>query len=349
MGSCSTKRISKRAYSGEIVKIKNQLTPSTSESSNLHHFPSHFSKPDSILSHFFEAFGSFPSRFDKPFAPKPIEFRGSGDVEMLTSAKLCVTSRKGLKEGVNQDNFCVVSNPSFFAMAVFDGHGDNGHVVSALARKSLVKNVMEVGCEHMAEAFLMTEKEICDKAQAKNADCQMSGSTATLVTIVHNMLNVAHIGDSRALIIKKYLDKLIAVPLTLDHKADDMIEKNRIEAAGGKVEKSNRGEVARILIPGGEYALAVSRTFADTSFKSFGVTCEPFTRKIRLDENDAFIVIATDGLWDVVDNYEVAEVLKVNDCKNACRKLENLAWDRWIKSGTEAVDDISILILNLSL
>ena len=122
MGSCSTKRISKRAYSGEIVKIKNQLTPSTSESSNLHHFPSHFSKPDSILSHFFEAFGSFPSRFDKPFAPKPIEFRGSGDVEMLTSAKLCVTSRKGLKEGVNQDNFCVVSNPSFFAMAVFDGH-----------------------------------------------------------------------------------------------------------------------------------------------------------------------------------------------------------------------------------
>ena len=348
MGSCSTKRISRRAYSGEIIKIKNQLTPCTSESSNLHHFPSHFSKPDSILSHFFEAFGSFPSRFDEAFAPKPIEFRGSGNAEMLISAKLCVTSRKGLKDGLNQDNFCVVSNPSFFAMAVFDGHGDNGHVVSALARKSLVKNVMEVGWEKMTEAFNLTEKEICEKAQSKKTDCRISGSTATLVTIVHNMLTVAHIGDSRAILVKKYVDKLIAVPLTLDHKADDVIEKNRIEAAGGKIEKSIR-EVARIYVPGGEYALAVSRSFGDTLFKTFGVICEPFTRKIRLDENDAFIVIATDGLWDVVDNYEVAEVLKLNDCRNACRKLEKLAWDRWIKIGAEAVDDISIMILNLSL
>ena len=347
MGSCSVKRISKAESSPKIIKIKNQLTPCTSESSNLHHFPSHFSSPDSVLSHIFEAYGSFPSHFDEPFASKPIEMRGSGSLDLLTSAKFCVTSRKGLKDGANQDNFCVVSSPSFFAMGVFDGHGDNGHTVSAIARKSLVKNVMEVGCEHMSEAFSMTEKDIYDKTQAKQADIQMSGCTATLVTIVHNMLTVAHIGDSRALLVKKYQDKLIAVPLTLDHKADDVLEKSRIEAAGGKVEKSNKAEIPRIYIPGGQYALAVSRAFGDTSFKAYGVTCEPFVKKTRLDENDAFIVLASDGLWDVVENYEVADVLKTHNCRNACKRLENLAWNRWIKSGADAVDDISILIMNL--
>jgi serine/threonine protein phosphatase PrpC len=348
MGSCSSKRLSNKPISETIIKVKKELTPVTSESNHLFRFPSNFPKTDSHLSIFFEAFGGFPSRFDEPFSLKPIEFRGTAYPELVTSTKLSVTSRKGLKEGVNQDNFCIVSSQSLLCFGMFDGHGENGHFISSIARKALVKHIQEVGCELISEAFSLTEAEILKKAKAKNINCELSGSTATVVTIVHNTLTVAHIGDSRAVLIKKFQDKLLAVPLTIDHKPADVIEKSRIERAGGKVAKKDDRDVSRIYVPGEDLALAVSRTFGDTKFKAFGASFEPFVRKTKLDENDLFLVLATDGLWDVVENYEVANVLGSYDCRNACRVLEQKAWNRWVKSGAELVDDISILIFNLT-
>ncbi len=74
-------------------------------------------------------------------------------------------------------------------------------------------------------------------------------------------------------------------------------EERRIRALGGRVLFWGRWRV--------EGVLAVSRAIGDVNLKPF-VTCEPdfVTRKIQ--EQDMFLVLASDGLWDVMSNEDVA-------------------------------------------
>jgi protein phosphatase PTC1 len=77
-----------------------------------------------------------------------------------------------------------------------------------------------------------------------------------------------------------------------DHKPTDGDERKRIEEAGGFILRS------RVL-----GMLAVTRSFGDHNLKKF-VTARPFTSERILDENSSFLIIACDGLWDVVSDQE---------------------------------------------
>ncbi len=57
-----------------------------------------------------------------------------------------------------------------------------------------------------------------------------------------------------------------------------------------------------------EGVLAVSRGIGDVKLKPF-VSCEPEITEKDLEEQDLFIVVASDGLWDVMQNDEVARIV----------------------------------------
>ncbi len=77
--------------------------------------------------------------------------------------------------------------------------------------------------------------------------------------------------------------------MSVDHKCDDPNEVDRIRKEGGIVIDGRVGG-----------SLAVSRAFGDYSLKSEGVTAVPYVRKHFMRPFDKHLVIATDGVWDVL-------------------------------------------------
>ena len=121
-------------------------------------------------------------------------------------------------------------------------------------------------------------------------------------------LIVANIGDSRAILSRQGRP----VPLSRDHKPDDPEEKAHIEALGGQV--TVRGTIARV-----NGNLSLSRAIGDKAERPF-VRATPEFTTIPIQKDDDFVVVATDGLWDVFNNWEVVDfILK----RSNARKVSN--------------------------
>jgi serine/threonine protein phosphatase PrpC len=54
----------------------------------------------------------------------------------------------------------------------------------------------------------------------------------------------------------------------------------------------------------------VTRALGDADCSEYGVTAEPEVRRVRLTPRDAYVVVACDGLWDVVSAPEVGAMLR---------------------------------------
>jgi len=110
--------------------------------------------------------------------------------------------------------------------------------------------------------------------------------------------------------------------LTVDHKPDEPEEKRRIERAGGRVEWSGCWRVAHDEVP---MRLAVSRSLGDQKFKQLEhtegeaqdekyplqlVSAEPNIRVRPLKDEDRFVILGTDGLWDVLSDERAAQLVR---------------------------------------
>ena len=123
-----------------------------------------------------------------------------------------------------------------------------------------------------------------------------AGSTAITAAIRGSRLVVANVGDSRAVLCRK---GGLAVACSKDHKTSDPTEYARIVAAGSWV------SVGRV-----EGDLAMSRAIGDFRFKyrerlgaeDQAVTCAPDVTQFELDPDDEFLILASDGIWDVMCN-----------------------------------------------
>ena len=110
----------------------------------------------------------------------------------------------------------------------------------------------------------------------------------------------ANAGDSRVVLGRSAGDEM-CFPLSDDHKPENTIEKNRIEAAGGFVEENR--------VNG---SLALSRALgdfeykgrADMDYKLQAVTCDAELRQVTRSANDQFIILACDGIWDCLTSEE---------------------------------------------
>lgn len=119
----------------------------------------------------------------------------------------------------------------------------------------------------------------------------------------------ANCGDARAVLCHNG----VATRLTRDHKADDPDEVNRIEAAGGFILRK------RVL-----GVLAVARAFGDFTMKEY-VTAEPFTTTTKIDGASEFLIIACDGVWDVLEDQAAVDVVRQCAASEQKKKLAGKA------------------------
>jgi serine/threonine protein phosphatase PrpC len=134
------------------------------------------------------------------------------------------------------------------------------------------------------------------------------GSTACVCVLVDDTrLYCANAGDSRAVLVRN--GKSIA--LSVDHKPSTVEEQRRIYAMGSRVHRDEEGTI-RIL----ELGLSVSRGLGDFASYSrelddYVVSPVPDVRSVRIDA-PCTLVVACDGLWDVMENSDVAAFLSEN-------------------------------------
>ena len=141
-------------------------------------------------------------------------------------------------------------------------------------------------------------------------------------------------GDSRAVLGRKGFVRWEAVQLTVDHKPDIPSEAARIRSCGGRVSQSGSSGPMRVWMaeknaPG----LAMSRSLGDSMIHSFGVSSDPDIFERNLSENDEFIVIGSDGLFEFLSNQDVVTIVgdHVGDAKAACEELIATSRSRWAR------------------
>lgn len=209
-------------------------------------------------------------------------------------------------------------------MLVLDGHGAVGDKVSEKASKMIRDNLVKLGKESenqllyndvpmaFSEAFARTDAEL-----AKDIDCRHSGSTCVAMLIRGSDIWVANLGDSRAVMGRRVDGHIEAIPLTRDHKPNEPDERERIRAAGGRINASIMEETQRVWTggPHAEYGLAMSRSLGDFVLKKWGVISEPEVIHTTFSRNDVFFCLATDGVWDVIEPQEL--VSTVTGCISA--------------------------------
>ena len=159
----------------------------------------------------------------------------------------------------------------------------------------------------------------------QNVGPERSGSCASVVMIIDDTIFVVNVGDSRA-IMSIDAGAQIGV-LTRDHKPDDELEKVRIQAAGGKIYRtqtfakaaSQPGEKDLYVqgplrvFPG---RLSVSKTFGDIEAKrpKYGgnpnvIVCEPDIKSFKIQDNFDFIMIGCDGIFERLNNRDCIDAI----------------------------------------
>ncbi|ERN04870.1 hypothetical protein AMTR_s00146p00095280 [Amborella trichopoda] len=123
------------------------------------------------------------------------------------------------------------------------------------------------------------------------------GSTAVVSVLSSTHIIVANCGDSRAVLCRGKE----AMPLSIDHKPKREDEYARIEAAGGKVIQWNGYRVLGVL--------AMSRSIGDRYLKPW-IIPDPEVMIISRTKEDECLILASDGLWDVMSNEEVCDMAR---------------------------------------
>ncbi|XP_065868335.1 probable protein phosphatase 2C 76 [Euphorbia lathyris] len=200
---------------------------------------------------------------------------------------------------------------------IFDGHG--GSRAAEYLKEHLFDNLlkhpqfMENTKSAISETYQRTDADFLESEKDTYRD---DGSTASTAVLVDNHLYVANVGDSRTVVSKAGN----AIPLSEDHKPNRSDERKRIESAGGVVMWAGTWRVGGVL--------AMSRAFGNRMLKQF-VVAEPEIQEQKIDEEFELLVLASDGLWDVVTNEDAVSLAQAEeDPEAAAKKLTEAAFTR---------------------
>ncbi|KAK9269580.1 hypothetical protein L1049_001356 [Liquidambar formosana] len=203
--------------------------------------------------------------------------------------------------------------------------------------------------QSILKAFKLMDKEL---KLHPTIDCFCSGTTAVTLVKQGQDLVIGNVGDSRAVLATRDNDNsLIAIQLTIDLKPNLPREAARIQQCKGRVfALQDEPEVARVWLPNSDSpGLAMARAFGDFCLKDFGLISVPDIYYRRLTERDEFIVLATDGVWDVLSNKEVVDIIASAPGRaTAARALVDCATRAWrLKYPTSKNDDCAAVCLFL--
>jgi len=238
-----------------------------------------------------------------------------------------------------EDSYYADYSRAFFA--VYDGHG--GSRASQYASKHLHELIFQhlphspssspSSANHhpnpsaaLIAGFLDLDRQWLELATANGWD---DGTTAITALILNNTLYVANVGDSRAVLI----NNAHAIEMSHDHKPSRLDEKERIESLGGRIIHYGTWRV--------EGVLAVTRAIGDRRLKRY-ITAQPEVKSRVLQDKDDYLILASDGVWDVLSSQQAAEVvIGCSDIRQAAILLTNTAYQR------NSQDNITTMVIDL--
>jgi serine/threonine protein phosphatase PrpC len=268
----------------------------------------------------------------------------------------------------NQDSFFIQENfegRDIRIYCVLDGHGEHGHLVSRRARDTFPQFIKSSRMD-IDTAFNMVQSDL---NTSSDFDSRCSGATCVLATLVGGKLSVYNCGDSRAVVGRRNPNgSIYAVAMSKDHKPDRADERKRILSCGGHlgcrqalVNQPGRGPVSMPVGPcrvwyqhrGETLGLAMSRSLGDSIVHKSGVSAEPECMERMLDDYDDFLILATDGVWDVVDNNYAVQMVHSFASKSvnwnpleAANSVARFARSRWEKL-SPMIDDITCIVIKV--
>ncbi|KAM3338178.1 protein kinase and PP2C-like domain-containing protein isoform X1 [Capsicum galapagoense] len=225
--------------------------------------------------------------------------------------------------------------------AIFDGHrGSAAAEFSSGALPGFLQNLGSVcsPSDALFEAFVATDVafrtqlDLCRKRKGAVQKDWHPGCTAIAALIVRNKLIVANAGDCRTILCRSGN----TYALSRDHVASCLEERERIVRAGGLVKW--QVDTWRV----GDAALQVTRSIGDDDLKP-AVTAEPEIASTTLSTEDEYIVMASDGLWDVVSERDVVNIIRdtVKEPGMCSKRLATEAAERGSK------DNITVIVIFL--
>jgi len=286
----------------------------------------------------------------------------------LSNHSIAFSCGKGCKGSAdtssNQDNFSMTVFGEWTVYTVMDGHGPNGHLVSArtvqslpyhLTRSEFFPNDME---KALRQAFEMTSKNLSEHAVHENFDIQASGTTCVVGVKSADQLWTAWIGDSR-LVLGSLTNPGVRFT-TKDHKPEDAAERQRIEESGGECRTYRYDDdwtITRVFVKGQDFpGLCMTRSFGDESVKKCGVTYEPSVEGPMSIGKDDYMILATDGIWEFFTSEWVLKALtkklagvstKPTEVNKVVQKLCKESRKKWREEEGDYCDDITALIVFL--
>ncbi|OMJ66161.1 hypothetical protein SteCoe_37100 [Stentor coeruleus] len=227
--------------------------------------------------------------------------------------------------------------------------------------------------EFIRNATIKCDSELLKKSSG--IDSEYSGCTGVIICITATDIYCGSVGDSRGIIAttstpevlpappaslgeerkilaeikrkrKSFIGRKInSIQLTRDQKPEDPEEKERILKAGGRVQKL-KDEIGNEIGPFRVWrknedtpGLAMSRSIGDKVAKSLGVISEPVCTSYKRSSDDLFIVIASDGIWDAMDNKDVGTFVECN--RGRCKKgVKNKGFGKEVHFGNAYIAQI---------
>jgi len=279
---------------------------------------------------------------------------------------------RGVKAKINQDRGVIcwpfAGSTNQAMLCVFDGHGPKGEVISEYCMTNVLE-LLEQDNEALAkdpaaclEANMVKTDEMLLSSPELGRTAMNSGTTATVCYLCGNSCWVACSGDSRA-VKGSYVNGVVqATDMSNDHKPDLPAEMLRICKAGGTVSASGpngQPPPSRVWAQG-RVGLAMSRSLGDGECKRVGVIPDPEVLHFDLapakgangagapDTHDAFLIIASDGVWEFIPSLEACQIVhKFNCATDACAELVQQAAARWKRFEGSYRDDITAIVAYL--
>ncbi len=254
-----------------------------------------------------------------------------------------VASSQGQRSSM-EDFYTIEQNKKCAFFAVYDGHG--GKEVARYASRQLHQRIFEhkdfeVDVQKaIVEAFVAFHKELDDLGSDEDGNtlAEHQGTTVALALIKSGYLYIAWAGDSRCILVSQ--DGFTS---TVDHTYWIKAEADRIKQNGGQIRNG------RILIfkTQGIGSLAMTRALGDKFYSPVGVIPTPEIQMHKLTATDQFLLLATDGIWDVFNNQEAVQIvrdeLKENGIHETAQKLISKS-----EGSVLSADNKTVIVVSLS-
>ncbi|CAD8072584.1 unnamed protein product [Paramecium sonneborni] len=241
-----------------------------------------------------------------------------------------------------EDRFVAIPNlnknqKNQFFYAVYDGHA--GHSVSVILENQL-HEYLQQDCDFEDNL----EKAIINSFEKMNQyilNCQdenqnLGGSTALCVINNNKDLYVVNLGDSACVLITE--DKKIE-KLNLEHKLNREDEFKRVEQIATILD---RHSIPRI---NGE--LAVTRAFGDKKHRQSGLIAIPEIMIHKIQEKDKYLILASDGFWDIIKNEELQNLIENWNKKEIDQLAQYLLEKASSKNTNYKKDNMTLIIVDI--